>query len=39
VKQAGKMVQQMTRALKKAGSGGKKTAVKTSVARGKSKRR
>jgi hypothetical protein len=38
VKRARKVVQQMTRAVKKAGSGGKKAAVKTSVARGKSKR-
>jgi succinyl-CoA synthetase alpha subunit len=39
VKQARKVAQQMTRAVKKAGGPGKKTATKTSVPRGKSKRR
>jgi len=39
VKQARKVVQQMTRAVKKAGGSGKKTAAKASPARGKSKRR
>ena len=39
VKQAGKVVQQMTRAVKRAAGGGKKTAAKASPVRGKSKRR
>jgi succinyl-CoA synthetase alpha subunit len=39
VKQARKVVQQMTRAVKKAGGRGKKTVAKASPARGKSKRR
>jgi succinyl-CoA synthetase alpha subunit len=39
VKQARKVVQQMTRAVKKAGGRGKKTVAKTSPARGKSKSR
>jgi succinyl-CoA synthetase alpha subunit len=39
VSQARKVVQQMTRAVKKAGGRGKKTAAKASPARGKSKRR
>jgi succinyl-CoA synthetase alpha subunit len=39
VKQARNVVQQMTRAVKNAGSRGKKTAAKASTARGKSKRR
>jgi succinyl-CoA synthetase alpha subunit len=39
VKQARNVVQQMTRAVKKAGGRGKKTVAKASSARGKSKRR
>jgi succinyl-CoA synthetase alpha subunit len=39
VKQARKVVQQMTRAVKKTGGRGKKTVAKASPARGKSKRR
>ncbi len=38
VNQARKVVQRMTRAVKKAGSSGKKTAAQSPVARGKSKR-
>jgi hypothetical protein len=38
VNQARKVVQRMTQAVKKAGSSGKKTAAKSPVARGKSKR-
>jgi hypothetical protein len=39
VSKARKVVQQMTRAVKKAGSRGKAAPAKASVARGKSKRR
>ena len=39
LKQARKGVQQMTRAVKKAGGRGKKTVAKAAPARGKSKRR
>src|SRR5712672_1702189 len=39
VKKARTVAQRMTRAVKKAGSGGKKPAAKTSASRGKSKRR
>jgi succinyl-CoA synthetase alpha subunit len=39
VKKARNVVQRMTRAVKKAGSGGKKPAAKRSASRGKSKRR